>query len=240
MKNIIILLGIVFISLTSCKITEKIYFEENGSGKYSIEMDMSKMMKSLSGMGDKPKIDSTYVAKDSIMKFSDMLIEHKDSIAKLPKEKQQLLKKMEDVVMAIHEDKRKDEMTMEIKGDFKDISELNELQNLLNATSPENKQIPSKYDISYTFKKNKFARKSTKKTFNDEQKEKFDKEMKGMSMFLEGSTYNLEYHFPKAIKKTNLENVKFSDDKKTIFIERTVDDWINNAATLDFEVKLKR
>ncbi len=239
MKNIFLILGIVLISLTSCQITEKIYLEEDGSGKYNMEIDMSSMIKSLGKMGSKEEIDSTYVAKDSIINFSDMLIEHKDSIAKLPKEKQEQLQKMKDVQMIIHEDKAKNEFSLSIVGVFKNTEELNNLQNILNATQPDEKQIPSKYDIKYAFKKNRFSRKSNKKELTEEQLAKFDESIKGFEMFLSGTTYKLEYHFPKTIKKTTLKDAQFSEDKKTLYIEKSINDWINNPTVFDFKVKLK-
>ena len=239
MKKITLIIGIILISLTSCQITEKIYLEEDGSGKYNMEIDMSGMMKSIGEMGSSDEIDSTYVAKDSIINFSDMLIEHKDSIAKLPKEKQEQLQKMKDVKMIIHEDKSKNELSLSIVGIFKNTEELNNLQNILNATQSEEKQIPSKYDVNYTYKKNKFSRKSIKKELTEEQLAKFDESMKGFDMFLSGTTYKLEYHFPKAIKKTTLKDAQFSEDKKTLYIEKSINDWMNNPAVFDFEVKLK-
>ena len=239
MKNIFLIIGIVLISLTSCQITEKIYLEEDGSGKYNMEIDMSGMMKSLGDMGGKEEIDSTYVAKDSIINFSDMLIEHKDSIAKLPKEKQEQLQKMKDVQMIIHEDKSKNELSLSIIGVFKNTEELNNLQNILNATQSDEKQIPSKYDIKYAFKKDEFSRKSSKKELTEEQLTKFDESMKGFEMFLSGTTYKLEYHFPKVIKNTTLKDAKFSEDKKTLYIEKSINDWMNNPSVFDFEVKLK-
>ena len=239
MKNIFIIIGIVLISLTSCQITEKIYLEESGAGKYNIEIDMSGMMQSLGGLNDK-EIDSTYVAKDSIINFADMLIEHKDSIAKLPKEKQEQLKKMKDVQMIIHEDKSKNELSISIVGKFKNAEELNNLQNILNTTQSDKKQIPSKYDVKYAYSKNKFSRKSFKKDLSKEELEKYDESMKGFNMFLSGTTYKLEYHFPKTIKKTSLKDVKFSDDKKTLYIEKSISEWLTDPTVFDFDVKLKK
>ena len=134
MKHILLIISFILLTLTSCQITEKIYFEENGSGKYNIEIDMSEMMKSLGELNSEKKIDSNYVAKDSIIRFSEMLVKNKDSIAKLPKEKREQLEKIKDIVMIFHEDKNKNELSMSITGVFKNASELSELQYLLNAT----------------------------------------------------------------------------------------------------------
>lgn len=240
MKKIVFVIVITLISLTSCQITEKIYLEDDGSGKYNMEIDMGDMMKSFASMGGEKEIDSMYVAKDSIIDFTEMMIEHKDSIAKLPKEKRAQLEKMKGMKMIIHEDKVNNEFYMRIVGEFKNVKELNELQNIFNSSQPEKKQIPSKYDVKYSIKRNKFTRKSIKKELSKEELAQFDESMKGFDMFLEGTSYKLEYHFPKAIKSTSLKDAKFSDDKKTLYIEKSINDWINNPNVFDFEVKLKK
>lgn len=238
-KNILIAL-IVISSFTSCQITERIYFEENGSGSYEMEIDMSEMTKAFGAMGEKKKLDSNYVAKDSIIKFSKILVEHKDSIATLSKEKQDRLKRMKDVIMVIHEDKQKNEFSMKIIGIFKNAHELDELQEILNATQSEEKQIPSKAKIKYSFKKNIFTRKSISKDFNQEELEKYNASLKAFSKFIEQTNYSLEYHFSKKIKKTSIEGATFSADKKTLYLEKTIDDLINNPSSLDIKVTLEK
>jgi len=240
MKHILLIISFILLTLTSCQITEKIYFEENGSGKYNIEIDMSEMMKSLGELNSEKKIDSNYVAKDSIVRFSEMLVKHKDSIAKLPKEKREQLEKIKDIVMIFHEDKNKNELSVSITGAFKNASELSELQYLLNETQDEKKKIPSKSDVKYSFKNNKFSRKSTVKKLNKEELAKYNESMKGFDMFLSGTTYNLEYHFPKPIKNASIKEATFSADKKTLYLKKSINDFINKPNAFDFDVKLKK
>jgi len=238
MKKLLLLISII-ITISSCKITEKIYLEDDGSGTYNMEIDMSAMIESLSGLGSKD-VDSTYVVKDSIMDFSKLILEHKDSIDKLPKAERDKIEKLKNFKLIIHEDKRNNELSTSIVGTFKNVNELNDIQNIFNTTQSSKKQIPSKYDVKFTFKKNKFIRKSTEKELNKEQQEQFNESMKGFNMFLNGTTYNLEYHFPKPIKKTNIKDAKLSEDRKTLYLNKSVNDWINNGSAFDIEVKLKR
>jgi len=239
MKNILIVF-IVLISFTSCQITERIYFEEDGSGKYEMEVDMTEMTKAFGEMGEKKKIDSNYVAKDSIINFSDMLKEKRDSIAKLSKEEQNRLQRLKDVIMVIHEDKRKKELSIKVVSVFKNTKELDELQEILNITQPKEKQIPSKVNIKYSFKKNVFTRKSYNKEFTPEESDAYNTSMKAFSMFVNETSYSLEYHFPKPIKKVSLEGVTFSADKKVLYLEKTIEDFLNNPASLDLKVTLKK
>lgn len=241
MRKLVFIISIILLSLSSCQITEKIYFEEDGSGKYNLEINMSEMMKSLNELSDKENnIDSTYVAKDSIMYFSDILKNRKDSIAKLPKEKQKQLIRMKDVKMIIHEDKRKNEFWMSMVGSFKNTKDLENLIDVFNATQSKGKQVLSKANIKYTYKKNKFSRKAIEKEFTTEQQETYDNSMKGFEMFMKGTSYTLEYHFLKPIKKASIKDAKFSEDKKTIYIEKSIGDLIDNPNVFDFEIKLKK
>ncbi len=240
MKNLFFTIVIAIFSLTSCQITEKIYLEENGSGKYDIEIDMNEMMKSMNGLGGETKIDSNYVATDSIINFSEMLIKHKDSISKLPIKQQEKLNRMKDIVMVIHEDKNKNEFSMNIKGAFNNIKELDELEEILNATQTDDKKITSKSEVKYSFKRSKFSRKAIERKLNEEETKKYDKSMESLNMFLSGSTYNLEYHFYKPIKSASIKNAKYSTDRKTIYIKKPVDDLINNPTSFDLDIKIEK
>lgn len=238
-KNTILLLILIVFTLTSCQITEKIYFEEDGSGKYEMNVDMGDMLKAFGEMETK-KIDSSYVVKDSIIDFSKLFIEHKDSIAKLPLKEQKKLQSLKNVIMVIHEDKRNEEMFISIWSPFTNMEELNDLQEKFRSTaSSEKKKIPSKADVKYTFTKKNFTRKSYNKEFNEEELAEYEKSLKSMDMFIDKTTYTLEYHFPRKIKKYSIKDAILSDNKKVIFIKKSVSDWVSNPQALDVEIKFK-
>lgn len=243
-KNILFVLIIAIISLTSCQITEKIYLNEDGSGTFDLEVDMSQMMKSLGSMGKEKEIDSTYVANDTIMDFSKMLLEKKDSIAKLPKEKREELEKLKGMLVKIHEDKNKNEFTMSYVMKFKNVKELIEMQNMMgNAQSLDegkDKKLPSKTNMKFSFKKNKFKRESIAKKLTETEVESYDKSMEQFNMFMDGSSYTIEYHFPKPIKSTTAKNATFSADKKVLYLKSTLKEVTDTPAILDFEVKLQK
>ena len=95
------LLGFFFLlaTLTSCTFTENIYINDNGSGKFSVDMDGSSLMQmagdqigSQMGSDAKKDIDTTFT-------FKQLLAEKKDSITKLSPETQKELKKLENFIV---------------------------------------------------------------------------------------------------------------------------------------------
>ena len=81
---------ILFVALTfvSCQITETMELNEDGTGRMSIEMDMSEVM-AFGGMIE----DSTITRMDTIISMREILEEKKDSISQLSKKEQAKLKK---------------------------------------------------------------------------------------------------------------------------------------------------
>jgi len=170
MKKLLLILGLLLITLSSCQITERVYINEDGSGTFDLEINMNEMMKSMAEMGGE-KPDSTAVAKDSIINFSDLLIDKKDSIAKLPKEEREQIEMLKDMTVKIHEDKSKSEMSISYLIKFKDVNDLAKAQNMLSNANKMNKGddgLASKSDLHFSFKGNMFSRKSIDKDLNEE------------------------------------------------------------------------
>ena len=138
MKKIQFIVILVFvISLASCSITEKMIVNENGSGKFSYEIDGSKMM---SMMGSALKDDSSAKKKkkgkkeadmkkriDSTFTFKELYADKKDSIAKLPLNEQEKIKKMEKFSMHMVMDEEKGIMNYTMFTDFDSVKELQDV-----------------------------------------------------------------------------------------------------------------
>ncbi len=242
-KPLFVLLIAIF-SITSCQVTEKIYLNEDGSGTFDLELNMSEMIKSLGSMDNKKQKDSTYVAVDTLINFSQMLIEKKDSIAKLSKEKQAQLEQLKGMQIKMHEDKNKGEFVMNYIVKFKNVNELSEVKDMLNSAQSlekgKEKKLPSKSDMKFSFKRNKFKRIVIAKKQTDKDSTKYNESMKKFDMFMKGSTYNIEYHFPRPIKSTTAKNVTYSKDGKVIYIKSTMQEVTDAPEILNFEVKLKK
>ena len=149
MKTTKILLSLLIIfNLTSCSITEKIIINENGSGKFSYEIDGSQMMSMMGNAfkdleSDEKDAKTKKKNKDEIVKksktidstftFKELFANKQDSISKLSPEEQAKIKKMErfSVRTVVNDEQRK--MNYSIFTDFANISELQDVMSPLES-----------------------------------------------------------------------------------------------------------
>jgi len=236
----------VLATLTSCTLTENIYVNDNGTGKFSVDMDGSSLMAMAGdqlGPDAKKNIDSTFT-------FKQLFEEKKDSIAKLSPEAQKELKKLENFVVNTKMNGEKKEFLMTISTDFKNVNELQDaLQSLsalqkleggANAATPFGKGLgDNNSKLSYTYDGKKFTRKAV----IDKQKvaEKAKDSTADMSkMIFASSNYIIKYHFPKKIKKVSNPNALFSEDRKSITIQYPFTDYMENPDKLNFDVEFEK
>jgi hypothetical protein len=236
-------------TLTSCTFTENIYVNDNGTGKFSVDMDGSSLM-AMAGdqIGDqmgadaKKNIDSTFT-------FKQLFEEKKDSIAKLSPEAQKELKKLENFVVNTKMNGEKKEFLMTLSTDFKNV---NELQDVLQAMSAfqkleggGNPSAPfagglgnNNSKLSYSYDGKKFSRKAI---IDKKAAEKVKDSAADMSkMIFASSNYIIKYHFPKRIKKVSNPNALFSDDRKSITIQYPFTDYMENPDKLNFDVEFEK
>jgi hypothetical protein len=237
-------------TLTSCTFTENIYVNDNGTGKFSVDLDGSSLMEmagdqlgSQMGANANKNIDSTFT-------FKQLLEEKKDSIALLSPEAQKEIKKLENFVVNTKMNAEKKQFLMTISTDFKNV---NELQDILQSASAlqklegaGNPAVPfaggfgnNNSKLAYTYDGKKFTRKAT----IDQQKltEKAKDSAADMSkMIFASSNYIIKYHFPKRIKKVSNPNALFSDDRKSITIQYPFTDYMENPDKLNFEVEFEK
>ena len=245
MKKVQILLLAMLIALASaCNFTEEIHINEDGSGKLSINFDGSEMME----MAGEEMAKTNEKPIDSIISFKTFLEEKKDSIAQLPIEEQEKLKKLEPFNMRMVMNPEKKEMMFDLFSEFKNVSEVNDafgaFQDASTIGGKSNPQQgpmkPSEQptEVNYSFQKNKFTR--TAKIVDQELFEQQLDSLQGAEMFLSGSTYTLKYHFPKKIKSTTAEEATFSQDGKTLIYEVNFMELMKNPSVLDLEVELEK
>ncbi len=236
-----VFLTVLFVA---CNFTEEIYFNTDGSGKMSIGFDGSEMMSMI------PESDSleTEEVIDSTLVFKDFLREKKDSIAQLPKEEQEKLKKLEPFSMHMVVDAPNGIMNFEMFSDFKQVSDVNDAFNAFqNASkmgpSATDKPVPQNSgndatEVEYSFKKNLFVRET--KIKNKEMFQKSLDSLESAEMFLGSSTYTFKYHFPKRVKSTNVEEATFSMDGKTMIYEVNFLDMLKDPESIRIEVELEK
>lgn len=241
----------LLVTLASCTFTENITINENGTGKFSVDVDGSSLMAmagdqmgSQMGADTKKDIDTTFT-------FKQLMADKKDSIAKLSPETQKELKKLENFVVTTKMSAQKKEFLMNLSTDFKSVNELQdmlqtvgELQKLNGnsgtaAAMSLGSGLGNNSKLSYTYDGKKFIRKAT----IDQQKlnEKLKDSAADMSkMIFASSQYVLKYHFPKKIKKVSNPNAMFSEDRKTITIQYPFTDYMENPDKLNFEVEFEK
>ncbi|MWB95089.1 hypothetical protein GON26_12020 [Flavobacterium sp. GA093] len=238
-------------TLTSCTFTENIHINDNGTGKFSVDMDGSSLM-AMAGnqLGDqmgadaKKNIDTTFT-------FKQLFEEKKDSIAKLSPEAQAELKKLENFVVNTKMNAEQKQFLMTLSTDFKNVNELQDILQTMSAMQKLEKgsaaaTMPlsgglgnNNSKLNYTYDGKKF----TRKAIIDTQKltEKVPDSAADMSkMIFASSTYVLKYHFPKKIKKVSNPNAMFSEDRKTITIQYPFTDYMENPDKLNFEVEFEK
>lgn len=236
---------ILVISLASCQFTETIDFNEDGSGKLSISMDMREMM-AFGGMAD----DSTFATKlDTVMHMRDFLAEKKDSIAKLPKGEQEDLKRMENYSFRTVIDPETEEMYFDIFTDFTNIEEVGDVMNAFARSGEfmqglgDDTEVGSDDEssevlgVDFSFKNGKFKRNAYIRD-----REKYNTQMDSIASaesFLSSMKYRLKYTFPRRIVNSSVEDARFSMDGKTIEIERTFLEYMKDPDVLDLELELE-
>jgi hypothetical protein len=242
--------SLLIATLTSCTLTENIYVNDNGTGKFAVDMDGSSLM-AMAGdqLGDqmgadaKKNIDSTFT-------FKQLFEEKKDSIAKLSPEEQKELKKLENFVVNTKMNAEKKEFLMTLSTDFKNVNELQDalqalktLQKLEGAGSPSSPFASGLGDnnskLSYTYDGKKFTRTAVIDKQKAAQKAK-DSTADMSKMIFASSTYIIKYHFPKRIKKVSNPTALFSDDRKSITIQYPFTDYMENPDKLNFEVEFEK
>lgn len=250
--KIVKILSFLFLvaTLTSCTFTENITINDNGSGKFAVDMDGSSLM-AMAGnqIGDQMGTD-TKKNIDSTFTFKQLFEEKKDSIAKLSPQAQAELKKLENFVVTTKMNSEQKQFLMTISTDFKNVNELQDalqtmsaLQKLDNKTAAANPLGSSFGDnnskLTYIYNGKVFTRKAIIDAQSQALK-KVDSSEAMTNMIFSSSTYILKYHFPKRIKKVSNPNALFSEDRKTITIQYPFTDYMKTPDKLNFEVEFEK
>ncbi len=239
----IFLLAFIF-TLVSCQFTETMVINEDGSGRMSVEMDLSEMM----AFGGEMSKDSTQVKSDTIISFKDIFKEKKDSIAQLTAKEQERLKAMENYNIHMVTDPEINQMIIDIFVDFENVSEANDLLKAfdesegfipgLSGEEEDSNSEESNVGVKFSFKKGSFKRDAY---IIDEEKHKIQIDsIKAVESFMSGMIYKLKYTFPRKIKSASAGDATYSLDGKTIEMQRSFLDYMKNPDVLDLEIELEK
>ncbi|MFD2562701.1 hypothetical protein [Aquimarina rubra] len=240
------------ILLVGCQFSEDLHINEDGSGKISFNFDGSEIMQIA---GDKVTEEKEEII-DSTLVFKEFLEEKKDSIAQLPPEEQEKLKKLENFKMHMLMNPESKEMKFDLYSEFKSVEELGDVFNNFKTASAignknkagqtaspagdplSNAEGEDPTRVVYSYKKNKFKR-VTQILDRAKLKKSLDS-IEQMKMFLASSKYKINYHFPKKIKKISSEKALFSQDGKSFTLEVGFLEYMENPKVLDVEVELEK
>jgi hypothetical protein len=225
---------------TSCiDIIENLLLNKDGSGKYELTMDMSRlladpMMKGLmEASEDKDKMKDM----DSVIYFKDM----PDSIKK---DNPDLWNR---VRMQIYSNAEKEKLYTKVYLDFKSVDEIGYLSKNLGKFMSNSKadplageggSIPStsafiSENLQYLFSGKELTRVSGDTEMPADKKE--DLEM--MKTFLGDASYKLTYELPGKVKKVTIPNAKI--DGKKVTSEASFMDLLEGKVSLDGSIKYK-
>ncbi|KIC00352.1 hypothetical protein OA93_01760 [Flavobacterium sp. KMS] len=242
-------LSLLLATLTSCTFTENIDIADNGSGKFSLDMDGSALM-AMAGQQLGNEVGDATKSIDSTFSFKEMFKNKKDSIAKLSPEEQKELKKLENFVVHMKMNTEQKQFMLDLKTDFKNVNELQDmmktmsaLQNIEKNKASDNKMpfsgdFSNNSTVSFSYDGKKFNRKVI---LNPKETNKPVEDSLGMyKMIFASSNYVIKYRFPKKVKKVSNANALFSEDRKTITIQYPFTDYMENPTKLGLEVEFEK
>ncbi|EDP97624.1 hypothetical protein U8527_04705 [Kordia algicida OT-1] len=251
MKKIYLGLLVAFVTLfTSCKFTENIYINDDGTGKVSFTMDGSELMDM---MGEEMAKEDEKVI-DSTISFKELFKEKRDSISKLSAEEQEKLKRLEAFTMRMLMNPKEKKMEMDLYADFESVNELQDMFAAMNTAGSMDKNKKSSAGggvnpmsslnsdgvttTNYSFKNNVFSRNVA--ILDQTKLDSVYQNLGQAKMMFAASSYTLKYHFPKKIKSVSLENAVISEDGKSFTAELNFMEYLQNPETLNVEVKLEK
>lgn len=252
------------LSFTACiDSEEKISLKEDSSGKYTVTMDMSKMMSMLSSFGGEEKKKAE--KKDTVIYFKD----YADTSTTLTAEEKEIMRTGK---LTVNMDSEKGEMKIVMDALFKNASQLSylrtNLQEMVSKTKAMDKLNDKKKDeavpegtdgMDMTPKmgapkgnaspfKDYYEFKVTANSLSYVVKDKAaamkaletneDLQMfKKMAPMMGDMSFSTIIELPKAAKKVEGVNAKLSDDKKTVTIATTFKQILANLDAMAFKVE---
>lgn len=232
------LLLLAFIN-TSCSFTEKIDVKADGSGEMAVTIDGAELMKK----AGEEIAEKAGKRIDSTISFRDLFKSKQDSIAKLPAEEHDAIKRLENLDIHLLMDAQAGQMLITMKNKFKNLSELGDAMQSFNKVRQLKKGAAGAPDLgigaagspetSYTYDGKKFKR--TVK-LPAKVSELSDDTMKIYRDMFAENTYTMVYSFPKPVKSVSDKEAKVSADGKTVTITRSFADYMDKPESLNLEV----
>lgn len=248
MKKLFLLTAVAML-LVSCQITERFYLNENGSVKYETELNFSDMM---SFMYDEASKDSLRQIGefpiDTVMNFADL--ENfgqlsSDSISDAEREFMKSMNKTK-VRMTLNDTEGKmiigiEETSIEKFNSY--LGKVNQSLAKLESEDPkaagELAQSGMMKTMEFKFDGKSFQRISNNSDMNALFDELDDSTAEATKQMMNMFEYKMEYHFPKKIKSSTIENASFSIDGKTMTVDVPMNELMENPEKYNFKVEFE-
>ncbi len=249
-KFILSFLTVCSLFLTGClETTQEITLNEDGTGTISNTNDMSALIgvaKQMGGGADMEKLPQEAI--DSIVPMK----EGADSIPNLTPEEREMARKG---TLRINMDIKNDKFLTSLSFPFSKISELDAYNKLSGKIMSETLKeqmgggdmpmgtdaMPeiSSFDDYYTleFSDGELTKKVNKDKYAGVESDEYLKGVKqaaGMGLAMKA---NYVINLPRPATKAEGKNVKLSEDKKKVTISADIDDFFEDAASLEFKIK---
>ncbi|MFA7687808.1 MAG: hypothetical protein WCY25_08075 [Moheibacter sp.] len=248
MKKIFILFATTLI-MVSCQITERVYIQESGAVQYETEVDFSEMIGLMFTEADKDSLRLIgEFPMDSVMKFSDLeKFDAKLGVEGASEAERNFMKVMDKMNVRMVMNDTHGKMIFGIHE--KDVNSFNAYMKEMRAATEqlerEDKKAAEEFNQSGLLKTMEF--KYNGKTFE----RIAGNETAGMLEEMDDSTaestrqmmnmfqYKLEYHFPKKIKKTSIENATYSLDGKIMTVNVPMMELLDKPEKYNFTVEFE-
>lgn len=231
------------LSLASCRISENIKINNDGTGFIETETirDESTFLKIRGDdyFKEEEYQDTTYLFKDNFKLYSE-------NFSKITAAEKAILVKQKDVKVNIKKDSYNKEYVTKVNLQFNKIEDVPDLYKTQSYTNDlkNNYSLFNQYyfDISYTFDGTVFRRiiKITNKDIHDGKTEEVDNSLQMLDKFKINQPYELKYSFPRRIKSVSNKSAIISDDKNSVKLIFLLTDCIKNPAITNLEVVLEK
>lgn len=239
----------ISILLASCQITERLYLEENGAVRYETEMNFSEMMGMMFSQENKDSLRQIgQFPIDSVMTFSDLeKMDPKLSSGETGKAESEFLKVMDKMKVRMIMNDNEGRVVFGV--DEKDVKSFNaymeEIKSAGEKLAKEDKEAADNLaqsgllnSIHLKYDGKSFQRISSNDAMGmlDEMNDSTAASARQMMGMFQ---YKIEYHFPKKIKKSSVENATYSLDGKTMTVDVPMMELMENPEKYNFKIEFE-
>ena len=252
MKNfsLLLLIGSVFF-LTGCETTREITFTDNNSGTVVTTTDMSAMIGMAKMTGQSKEMDKLSEEKiDTTISLSNIA----DSLEGISPDDKALVKKGKLYMQMNLPDEK---FLVKVELPFSDPEQIGRLDalskkmmqvtfkklmaqnqsgdsSLMGGNDIPDGSVDDYFDVTYA--KGLIEKKLNKEKYAKAENDESLKAMKEMSGSGIGNS-TLIINLPRPVKKAEGKNVKLSDDKKKVIISTSMEDFFDDASSLEFRIE---